>query len=68
MYKHVDSITEYLINVLEDARKRAARADLPITEDLLMIISSHAVIASGDYKTKSKRRVQLQRDQPTWGA
>ena len=51
MYENVDSIPEY-INVLEDARKRSARAAMTITDKQVMVISSCAILASGNYNTE----------------
>ena len=50
MYEDVDSFPEY-INVLEDVRKRSARAAMTITNEQVMAITSRAILASGNYNT-----------------
>ena len=65
MYEDVDSIPKY-INVLEDARKRLARAAMTITDKQVMDIASHAVLTSGNYDTECRQQNKLPPYQCTW--
>ena len=65
MYEDVDSIPKY-INVIKDARKRLSRAAMTITDEQVMAISSHAVLASGNYDTECREWNKLLTDQRMW--
>ena len=54
--------------MLEDARKRSARAAMTITNEQVMAIASRAILASGNYDTKCKKWNNLLPYQRTWFA
>ncbi len=47
-YDKADGIPEY-INLLEEAQRKLARANLPMSDDQLLAIASTAVLASGHF-------------------
>ena len=65
IYEDVDSISKY-INVLEDTRKRSARASMSITDKQVMAIASRAFLASGNNKMDCRQWNKFLPDQRTW--
>ena len=47
-HKECDDIPEYILN-LEDAQAKAARAKVPITDTMLMIIANSAMLQTEQY-------------------
>ena len=54
MYNDAESIPQY-INMLEEARKRSPRADLPIADDTVFAIASCLDLASGNVPHDCKK-------------
>ena len=66
-YTDADGIPEF-ITMLEDAQRKLARADLPMTDDQLLAIASTAVLASNDFPRATDDWEALPRAHKTWGA
>lgn len=66
-YQDAEGIPEY-INMLEDAQRKLARANLPMSDDQLLAIASTAVLASDHFPRPTDEWEALPRHQKTWGA
>ena len=66
---HNDSegIPEY-INTLEDGRDKAVRAGAPITNNMLFIIATKAMLTTEQYPRANETWEELDVDQKTWTA
>ena len=66
-YADADGIPEY-INMLEEAQRKLARANLPMSDDQLLAIASTAVLASDHFPRATDEWEALARDRKTWTA
>lgn len=66
-YAQVDGIPEY-INKLEEAQRKLARANLPMSDDQLLAIASTSVLASGHFPRPTDEWEAKPRNQKTWTA
>ena len=66
-YMDAEGIPEYII-MLEDAQRKLARANLPMSDDQLLAIASTAVLASEHFPHPTDEWEALPRDQKTWTA
>jgi hypothetical protein len=62
-----DGIPEY-INMLEEAQRKLARANLPMLDDQLLAIASTSVLASGHFPRPTNEWEALARNNKTWTA
>ncbi len=65
-YADAEGIPEY-INMLEDAQRKLARANLPMSDDQLLIAST-AILASDHFPRATDDWEALSRDRKTWTA
>ena len=66
-YADADGIPEY-INMLEEAQRKLARANLPMSDDQLLAIASTAVLASEHFPRPTDEWEALARVNKTWTA
>ena len=66
-YADAEGIREY-INMLEDAQRKLARANLPMSDDQLLAIASTAILASDHFLRATDEWEALSRDHKTWTA
>lgn len=66
-YTQADGIPEY-INMLEEAQRKLARANLPMSDDQLLAIASTSVLASGHFPRPTDEWEALARNNKTWAA
>ena len=66
-YADAEGIPEY-INMLEDAQRKLARANLPMSDDQLLAIASTAVLASEHFPRPTDEWEALPRNNKTWTA
>ena len=66
-YAKADGIPEY-IDMLEEAQRKLARANLPMSNDQLLAIASTAVLASEHYPRPTDEWESLPRANKTWTA
>jgi hypothetical protein len=66
-YVDAEGIPEY-INMLEDAQRKLARANLPMSDDQLLAIALTAVLASEHFPRPTDEWEALPRIQKTWTA
>ena len=66
-YAEADGIPEY-INMLEEAQRKLARANLPMSNDQLLAIASTAVLASEHFPRPTDDWEALPRANKTWAA
>jgi hypothetical protein len=66
-YAEADGIPEY-INMLEEAQRKLARANLPMSDDQLLAIASTAILASDHYPRPTDAWEALPRIHRTWTA
>jgi hypothetical protein len=66
-YTQADGIPEY-INMLEEAQRKLARANLPMSDDQLLAIASTSVLASGHFPRPTDEWEALACNHKTWTA
>ena len=66
-YNDADGIPEY-INMLEEAQRKLARANLPMSDDQLLAIASTSILASGHFPRPTDEWEALPRANKTWMA
>jgi hypothetical protein len=66
-YSKADGIPEY-IDMLEEAQRKLARANLPMSDDQLLAIASTSVLASGHFPRPTDEWEALPRANKTWTA
>jgi len=64
-YSEADGIPEY-INMMEDAQRKLARANLPMSDDQLVAIASTAVLASNHFPRPTDEWEARPRAEKTW--
>ena len=66
-YNDAEGIPEY-INMLEEAQRKLARANLPMSDDQLLAIASTSILASGHFPRPTDEWEALPRAAKTWMA
>jgi hypothetical protein len=66
-YAEAEGIPEY-INMLEEAQRKLARANLPMSDAQLLAIASTAILASGHFPRPTDEWEALAPNAKTWGA
>ena len=66
-YNEAEGIPEY-INMLEEAQRKLARANLPMSDDQLLAIASTSILASGHFPRPTDEWEALPRAGKTWMA
>ena len=66
-YGQAEGIPEY-INMLEDAQRKLARANLPMSDAQLLAIASTAILASGHFPRPTDEWEALTANAKTWAA
>jgi hypothetical protein len=66
-YAQADGIPEY-INMLEEAQRKLACANLPMSDDQLLAIALTSILASGHYPRPTDEWEALARNNKTWTA
>ena len=66
-HKDSEGIPEY-INTLEDGRDKAARAGSPISNNMLVIIATKAMLTTEQYPRANETWEELDVDEKNWGA
>jgi hypothetical protein len=66
-YGQAEGIPEY-INMLEDAQRKLARANLPMSDAQLLAIASMAILASGHFPRPTDEWEALAANAKTWAA
>ena len=66
-HKDSEGIPEY-INTLEDGRDKAARAGAPISNNMLVIIATKAMLTTEQYPRANETWEDLDVDEKTWAA
>ena len=66
-YADAEGIPQY-INLMEVAQRKAARGNLPVTDQTMVAIASKSVLAASDFDTATEKWDELPDSAKTWAA